>query len=189
MELPNARSIRYLARIRNLGIGIAGPSGPALAAQLLALCGDTVGRDSKSLLPGGIVTIAGLLSNPALTRALVLGLFGGAGLVLTTVYSRRGPLIYPVYAAFLAALTMLLARYPGVTYPVRFAIALAGFLTASALLYVAVSVLGDRQRERLRREGRLPPGGGVRFFGHLWRVGFLVAVGAVVSAGVAFIAA
>jgi len=135
------------------------------------------------------VTLTEFLSNPALPRALVLGLFGGAGLVLTIVYSRRGPLIYPTYAAFLAALTLLLARYPGVPYPARFAIALAGFLTASALLYVAAGVLAERQRDRVRREGRLPPGGGVPFLGHLWRIAFLVAVGAVVSVGVAFIAA
>ena len=135
------------------------------------------------------MTLAELLSNTALARALVLGLFGGAGLVLTTLYSRRGPLIYPAYAAFLAALTMMLARYPSVPYPVRFAIALAAFMTASAFLYFAACILADRSRERLRREGRLPPGKGVPFLGHLWRVGFLVAVGAIVSGGVAFVAA
>lgn len=135
------------------------------------------------------MTLTELLSNPALPRILVLGLYGGAGLALTMIYSRRGPLIYPVYAAFLAALTLLLARYPGVSYPARFATALAGFLTASALLYITVGILAGRARERLRREGRLPPGSGVPLRGHLWRVGFLVAVGAVVSGGVAFIAA
>ena len=131
-----------------------------------------------------------VLSNPAVPRALVVGAFGGAGLVLTVVYSRRGPMIYPVYAALLAALTLLLARYPEVAYGGRFGAALAGFAAASAPLYVATGVLAERERRRLRREGRLSArAGGVRLVGHAWRVGFLLAVGAVVSAGVAFVAA
>ena len=39
-----------------------------------------------------------LVAHPAFPRALVVGLFGGAGLALTTIYSRRGPLIYPALA-------------------------------------------------------------------------------------------
>ena len=31
------------------------------------------------------------IQNPAFPRAIVLGLFGGIGLALTAVYSRRGP--------------------------------------------------------------------------------------------------
>jgi len=125
-----------------------------------------------------------------LSRALVVGAFGGVGLVLTAVNSRRGPLIYPVYAALLAALAVLLARYPAVPYAGRFGVALAGFAAASAPLYLATGVLAERERRRLRREGRLPAAaGGVPLAGHVWRVGFLLAVGAVVSAGVAFVAA
>ena len=133
--------------------------------------------------------LAELSWNPVLARALVVGAFGGAGLLLTAIYSRRGPLIYPVYAAILTALTLLLARYADVPYSTRYNAALAGFVAASAPAYVMVSILADRQRDRLRRRGRLPAGGGVSVLGHLWRVGFLVLAGAVVSAGVAFIAA
>ena len=42
-----------------------------------------------------------LLVNPALPRALAVGAFGGVGLVLTVVYSRRGPMIFVSYAALL----------------------------------------------------------------------------------------
>ena len=130
------------------------------------------------------------LSNPALPRALVVGAFGGVGLVLTVLYSRRGPLIYPVYAALLAALALLLARYPAVPYAGRFGAALAGFAAASAPLYMAPGMLAERERRRLRRAGRLAPAAaGVPLVGHVWRLGFLLAVGAVVSAGVAFVAA
>ena len=132
-----------------------------------------------------------LLANPALSRAVVVGLFGGVGLACTVTYSRRGPLIFPVYAALLGALALLLARYGALTYGARLAAALAGFMTASLLLYVAVGFKAAAQRRQLQKQGRLPPGDlhGPSLFGHAWRLGFLVAVGTVVSAGVAFVAA
>jgi hypothetical protein len=132
-----------------------------------------------------------LIENPAFPRALVVGAFGGIGLVLTTVYSRRGPLIFAPYAALLAALTLLLARYPGLAYGTRVAASLGGFLVASAALYVATVVLADRNRRRLVAEGRLPATAlhGVPLSGHAWRLGLLVGIGAVACAGIAFVAA
>ena len=132
-----------------------------------------------------------LLSNPALPRAIVVGLFGGVGLACTTVFSRRGPLVLPVYAALLGALALLLARYEALTYGARVVAALAGFVTASLLLYVAAGYGAREDRRRLQRAGRLPPGPlpGVSPLGHAWRLGLLLAVGAVASAGVAFVAA
>lgn len=132
-----------------------------------------------------------LLANPAFPRALVLGLFGGAGLALTAIYSRRGPLIYPVYTALLAALALLLAHYSGISFAARFGAALAAFLVASAALYVTVGILGDHQRRRLVAEGRLPASAldsRLSLWGHAWRLGFLLAVGMIASAGVAYIA-
>ena len=79
------------------------------------------------------MVLADLLSSAALPRALVLGVFGGIGLALTVVYSRRGPMIYPAYAAFLAALALLLARYPDLAYGQRLTVALASFLTAGLI--------------------------------------------------------
>ena len=80
-----------------------------------------------------------LLSNPALPRAVVVGLFGGAGLSLTIVYSRRGPMIYVAYAALLVALALLLSRYAELTYFTRFVAALSGFAVAcAAVAFVAV---------------------------------------------------
>ena len=129
-----------------------------------------------------------LLANPAFPRAVAVGAFGGAGLALTTIYSRRGPLIYSAYAALLAALALLLARYDAITLVERFAAALGGFLVASAALYATVVVLSDRQRRRLVAEGRLPATSArLPFWGHIWRLGFLLAVGVITSAGVAYI--
>ena len=132
------------------------------------------------------------IANPAFPRALVVGAFGGVGLVLTAMYSRRGPLVFAPYAAFLAALTLLLARYPGLTYGVRFVAGLGSFLVASAALYVATGVLADRSRRRLVAEGRLPETAlyyRLPLWGHVWRLGLLVGIGAVVCGAVAFVAA
>src|SRR2546423_5317296 len=98
-----------------------------------------------------------LLINPALPRALVLGAFGGVGLVLTVVYSRRGPMIFLPYAALLAALALLLSRFGDLPYASRFVAAFTGFVIATIPAYVAAGVLGQRQREGLPRERRLFP--------------------------------
>jgi len=138
------------------------------------------------------VTISSLVVNLAFPRAVVVGVFGGAGLALTAVYSRRGPMIYPVYAATMAALALLLARYQALEFAPRLAAALVGFCIASAVLYVTVGVLADRQRQRLVAAGRLPAatlGEHLSLLGHAWRITALVGVGAVVSAGVAFLSA
>jgi len=128
-----------------------------------------------------------LLVNPALPRALAVGAFGGVGLVLTVVYSRRGPLIFVPYAALLAALTLLLSQFGQLPYAPRFAAAYAAFAMATVPVYVAVGVLGKRQRER--RLSAEPPPGRLSLWGHVWRIGFGIAVGGILSAGVAFVAA
>ena len=133
-----------------------------------------------------------LLWNPVLSRAMVVGLFGGAGLALTATYSRRGPLIYPVYAALLAVLAALLARFPDASYGTRLVACLVGFMVASSGLYIAVGILSRRSRRRLVARGRLPESAlacRTSLGGHAWRIAFLVAVGTIASAGVAFVAA
>jgi len=123
-----------------------------------------------------------LVTHPAFARAAVLGAFGGIGLILTTVYSRRGPLMYPVYAAILGSLAVLLARYTNLAFPIRLSAAMAGFVVATVMHYVAVGILANRERRRLGITENIP------FLGHLWRLSFLFAVGFIASAGVAFVA-
>jgi len=89
-----------------------------------------------------------------LSRAAVVGILGGAGLVLTTLYSRRGPLIYPVYAAILAALAFVSARYPSLSFSVHFGAVLLGMVVATAISVVAVIKQSALQRQQLRASGR-----------------------------------
>ena len=136
------------------------------------------------------MTLTELIINPAFPRALVLGAFGGSGLALTAIYSRGGPLVYPVYAAFLAALALLLGRYAALPFGTRVAAGLAAFLFASAILYITVGVLAKGARRRLVAEGRLPAtavNARLSLWGHAWRLGFLTVVGSAVCSGVAFI--
>jgi hypothetical protein len=53
--------------------------------------------------------VTDLIADPLVVRAAAVGAFGGVGLALTSIYSRRGPLIFPGYAALLVVLALLLA--------------------------------------------------------------------------------
>jgi len=133
----------------------------------------------------------GMLTNPLLPRAIVLGVFGGIGLALTPVFTRRGPMILPVYAALLAALAFLVARYTDVSYAARTFAVFAAYSVASFALYLATGVRANRERRRSVELGRLPASAltfRLSLFGHAWRLGFLAGLGFVLSAAVAFIA-
>ena len=137
------------------------------------------------------MSIVAILVAPAAARAAVIGAFGGAGLALTATYSRRGPMIYPVYASILAALAVLLSRYPDLPYLGRVLAALIGFCIATAAAYAAVGILARRARRRLVAKGRLPASAlhfRLSIVGHAWRIGLLLVIGTIVSAGVAFVA-
>ena len=128
------------------------------------------------------------LANPAFPRAIVVGVFGGAGLSLTILYSRRGPMIFIPYAALLAALTFVLSRYDDLSYTSRFIAALSGFAVATAAAYITVIITANRRKDVLRREGRLPATAtGPSLWQRTWHVGLVFGLGGVVSAAVAFV--
>src|SRR5688572_9392693 len=90
---------------------------------------------------------------PLVSRAAVLGLLGGVGLVLVQLYSRRGPLIFPVYAALLASLGLVSARYEQLPFVAHFAAVLGGMLIATTCSLVVVITLASRERQRLIAAG------------------------------------
>jgi hypothetical protein len=133
-----------------------------------------------------------IAANPLFPRAIILGILGGIGLALTQVFSRRGPIILPVYAALLAALAFLAARYTTVPYVARaFAIFIA-YCLASAAIYVATAIVAGRARRRAVARGCLPTSAlafRLSLFGHAWRLAALAGIGFVLSSAVAFVAA
>lgn len=72
---------------------------------------------------------------PLVSQSIVVGLLGGAGLVLTHLYSQRGPLVYPVYAAILAALAFVSAHFEGLPYLAHLSAVLAGMFVATAIVF------------------------------------------------------
>lgn len=132
-----------------------------------------------------------LVADAVISRAVVIGLFGGAGLALTIYYSRRGPLVYPVYAALFAALALHLSRYPALTFADRFSATLIGYMVASTIAMMLILYRNsnanefmdgvdpaDSARTRIVGYARVMSVSGV----------FVLVLGAVASAGVAFIA-
>ena len=89
-----------------------------------------------------------------LLQTAVIGILGGAGLVLTQLYSRRGPMIYPVYAAILFVLTLSLTRAAGLGFAPRFLAALVAMMISTAIAMVATVVLAARRRRALLASGR-----------------------------------
>ena len=120
---------------------------------------------------------------PLVSRTLVVGIFGGAGLVLTQMYSRRGPLIYPVYAAILASIALVSARFGDLPYAAHLAAALTAMLVATAMAAAGVLVLGRHERQRIRESGRPIAPGGAPWWG--WTLILLTIV--VASAAVAYL--
>jgi hypothetical protein len=118
-----------------------------------------------------------------LSRALVIGGFGGAALVLTQFYSRRGPLIYPVYAATLFALGLFLSRASGLGFGARLFACFAGVFLSTAIAFVATLVLAARGRAQLRAQG-IPLAAG---HAPIWALPLVVLILVTVSAGVAYV--
>lgn len=119
----------------------------------------------------------------AFSRTVVIGAFGGAGLVLTELYSRRGPMIYPVYAAILFAVTLSLARTSALTFEARFVAAFAGLAVSTAIAMMAIIIRTARARRamanspRPRRRGGMPG----------WAPPLLLLLLAMASAGAAYV--
>lgn len=120
---------------------------------------------------------------PAFLRALVIGLFGGAALALTQIYSRRGPLILPVYAAILVCLTLSLSR-ARLRFVDGFLVTFIAIMLATAVSFVATLILAARARQQLRASGReLLPSRPPR-----WAFPLLLLILVTVSAGAAYVA-
>ena len=116
-------------------------------------------------------------------RALVIGAFGGAALVLTQIYSRRGPLIYPVYGAILFTLGVFLVRAPELGFGARLLICFVAVFVSTAMTLVATLVLAARARARLLAQG------GTLMPGHapIWGLPLVLLILITASAGVAYV--
>jgi hypothetical protein len=93
-------------------------------------------------------------SAPLLTRAIVTGVLGGIALILAHVYSRRGPIIFPVYAGILASLAFLTARFSTAPFGTAFISVLVGMTVATMLALGGVLVSSAKHRRKLLAAGK-----------------------------------
>lgn len=109
-----------------------------------------------------------------ISLALALGIFGAAVLVLSFVFFTPGKYLLIPYAGVVLATTAVIRAEHIRNFGDRFVIGLMSFMIASMALYVAVSwSVGV---------SKLP------LFGHAWRIGLLLAVGAAINLPAARIA-
>ena len=116
-------------------------------------------------------------SKRPLPLALALGTLGGAALIVTTMLTTRGPLIFVPYAALVLG-SLVAVRLAGWSeFSRRFAAVLGAFMVATLALYVSIGwFLGGASLFE------------ISLWGHVWRLGFMVMVGGVLSGAVAYLA-
>ena len=120
---------------------------------------------------------------PLVSRDVVVGMLGGAGLVLKLIYNRRGPLIYPVYAAILVALGLVSSRFRDLPYLTHFIGSFVALLVATGMSLVVVLIRGGRQRREMRESGQpMVPG-----HAPAWGFPLILLVLATASAAVAYV--
>jgi hypothetical protein len=78
------------------------------------------------------------------------------GLLLGYRFSTRGAIMFPIYGAIRFVTSLVIAQFPGLSFPVRFGVVMIAMLVATAI--VMAGVLYDaEQRERKRAKRGLPP--------------------------------
>ena len=119
----------------------------------------------------------------AFSQAIVIGVFGGAGLVLTQLYSRRGPLIYPVYAAIIVALAFSLSRATAMAFGERFLAAFAALMVSTTITMAATVIRGRRRHREYVAAGIAMGRGRIPW----WAAPLLLTLLVTASAGAAFV--
>lgn len=112
------------------------------------------------------------LKHSVLHFALALGSLGAAAFILSHYFFVRGKYMLVVYAAFVIVLSLTLRRESLASYWERFQAGLGAFMVAAFAHYLFVIV--ERQVVTV-----------ISPFGHLWRLGFLLLVGAAINLALA----
>jgi hypothetical protein len=120
-----------------------------------------------------IVEIIGQATNGPIAFVASLGVLGGAALISTISLSHRGPLIYLPYAAIILTTAFYLRSEHVQAFGTRFAMALGAFMLATVILYLFIGLYAAKTLFVISLSG------------HAWRLAFMFAIGAVLSAAVA----
>lgn len=115
----------------------------------------------------------GTATHHAVGFVLSLGLLGGGALITTVSLTRRGPAIFLPYALIVIASAIYLRVERVQGFSNRFVLSLGVFMVATVLLYAFIGLV---QAKTLFK---------ISLFGHAWRLGFMLLIGAALSAAVA----
>jgi hypothetical protein len=118
-----------------------------------------------------------IIRQSSLSLALTLGTLGGTGLVFTAMFFAKGKYILIPYALLVIGTAVALRTARVRNFAARFVAGLGGFMLASVALYLYTFLV-----DVPRITGHLPP---ISLLGHLWRLVFLLLVGAALNLAVA----
>lgn len=115
----------------------------------------------------------GTATQHPLAFVLSLGLLGGGALIITVSLTTRGPLVFLPYALIVitGAVYLRVERVQG--FGNRFALSLGSFMFATVLLYLFIGLVHAKSLLK------------ISLFGHAWRLGLMLLIGAALSAAVA----
>lgn len=117
--------------------------------------------------------MAGTATQRPIAFSLALGLLGGAALIVTAWNTHRGPLALIPYAVLVIVAWLYLRAEKVQGFVRRFGLTLGAFMFATLLfdLFIGTVVTGNLLR--------------IPWWGHAWRLGFMLLVGGALSAAVA----
>jgi hypothetical protein len=104
---------------------------------------------------------------------LALGLLGGGALITTVWSTSRGPMVLFPYAALVLVTAAYLRLEHVQHFRRRFGLALGSFMVATVVLYLFIGLVAANTLFIITP------------WGHAWRLGIMLAIGATLSAAVA----
>ena len=108
--------------------------------------------------------------------ALALGVLGGAALIVTIILTSKGPAIFIPYTALLIATFVSLRAVNWSSFSKRFTASFLAFMVATIMLYLFIGIYDA---------GTILE---ISVWGHLWRLGFMAAIGSALSFAVSYLA-
>jgi len=144
-----------------------------IAVALIGIILNTLQSDLKEKLMSPI----GAATRRPVAFAVALGVLGGSALIATTMLSSRGPLIVIPYAALVIVAALFLRAEVVQPLSRRFSVTLGAFMIATVILYLFIGIFAAHSLTT------------IPLMGHLWRLGVMLGIGAVLSAAVAQVTA
>lgn len=123
---------------------------------------------------GNTLSANNLLRHPHLSLMLALGTLGSATLVLSRMFFTRGKYILLTYALIVIATGVILKTNQIRQYFARFWVGLGAFMMANIALYLHIRLI--------EQSPNLSP---LTVWGHTWRLGFMLGIGAALNLALA----